>query len=368
MAYWLKSLILKLSLISIPLFSLIKNLNPTKRSVFFVALILIIITSTAIKINANNLQENIIVDSQPFSFKPINDFLASSLTAVGGRDESNNSSEKNFIAIENNTLLPFIFESENPKIIATYTVQQGDSLFKIADRFNITPNTIAWANNLQSDKIKPGDKLTILPVTGIIYKAQKDEDIASVSKKFKADTATIANFNNLATNQIIKTGQEIIIPDGVMIGISSISKIKSKITTNKKTSKGKISTFLALPEDDNFLQRPLLTGRISQGLHAKNGIDIASPCGTPIFASAPGKINRADSVGWNGGFGKNIVIYHNNGAQTIYGHLSKIYVKEGEYIPYNKVIGLVGNTGRSTGCHLHFETHGFKNPYSKFIY
>lgn len=361
-------MILKLNLISIPLFSLIKKLNPTKRSVFFVALILIIITGTAIKINADNSQENIIIDNQPFKLKPVDDFFASSLTAVGGRDESNGLIKENSAAIENGALMPFVFESENPKIIATYTVQSGDSLFKIAAKFNITPNTIAWANNLQSDKIKPGDKLTILPITGVVYKTQKDEDITSVAKKFKADAATIADFNNLAANQTIKAGQEIIIPDGVMIGFVPTPKTKSKIAVNKKTSKGKISAFLALPEDDNFLQRPLLTGRVSQGLHARNGIDIAAPCGTPIFASAPGKINRADSVGWNGGFGKNIVLYHNNGAQTIYGHLSKIYVKEGEYIPYNKIIGLVGNTGRSTGCHLHFETHGFKNPYSKFIY
>lgn len=343
-------------------------MSPTKRTVFFVAIILIIIAGATIKINARNLQKDIITDNQPFKFKPTNDLIASNLTAIGGHDESNNLNEENSIAIENNALMPFVFESKNSKLIATYTVQTGDNLFKIAARFNITPNTIAWANNLQSDKIKPGDKLTIIPITGVIYKLKKDEDVASVAKKFKADAAAIANFNNLTANQTIKTGQEIIIPDGVMIGVSLASKTKSKVAVNKKTGKGKISIFLALPEDDIFLQRPLLTGRISQGLHARNGIDIASSCGTPIFASAPGKINRADSVGWNGGFGKNIVIYHNNGAQTIYGHLSKIYVKEGEYIPYNKVIGLVGNTGRSTGCHLHFETHGFKNPYSKFIY
>lgn len=347
---------------------MIKRLSPTKRTVFFAALILIIITGTAIKIKADNQEEATIVDGQPFRFKPTNDLFASSLTGIGGRDEPDSLNKENLIAIENNTLMPFVFEIKNPKAIATYTVQSGDNLIKIAAKFNITPSTIAWANNLQSDKIKPGVKLTILPVTGLIYKPQKDEDVASVAKKFKSDVATIANFNNLTTNQIIKVGQEIIIPDGVMVSVSSSPKTKSKIAKSYKTSKSKISTFLALPEDNNFLQRPLLTGRISQGLHARNGIDIAAPCGTPIFSSAPGKINRAGSVGWNGGFGKNIVIYHNNGAQTVYGHLSKIYVKEGEYVPYNKIIGLVGNTGHSTGCHLHFETHGFKNPYSKFIY
>ena len=84
-----------------------------------------------------------------------------------------------------------------------------------------------------------------------------------------------------------------------------------------------------------------------------SGLDIGAPSGTPVVATASGTVI---SAGWNGGYGKAIVIQHNDVQQTLYGHLSKISVQPGQQIAQGVVIGLVGSTGNSTGPHLHFET------------
>ncbi|WP_373544340.1 M23 family metallopeptidase [Chamaesiphon sp.] len=84
-----------------------------------------------------------------------------------------------------------------------------------------------------------------------------------------------------------------------------------------------------------------------------SGIDIGAPTGTPVVATGTGTVI---SAGWNGGYGKAIIIQHNDVQQTLYGHLSQISVQPGQVIEQGTVIGLVGSTGNSTGPHLHFET------------
>jgi murein DD-endopeptidase MepM/ murein hydrolase activator NlpD len=84
-----------------------------------------------------------------------------------------------------------------------------------------------------------------------------------------------------------------------------------------------------------------------------SGLDIAAPAGTPVVATATGTVV---SAGWNGGYGKAIIIQHNDVQQTLYGHLSEISVQPGQQITQGSVIGLVGSTGNSTGPHLHFES------------
>jgi len=99
----------------------------------------------------------------------------------------------------------------------------------------------------------------------------------------------------------------------------------------------------------------------TQGLHGYNAIDIGTPVGTTLYAAAAGQIIIAKHSGWNGGYGKYVVISHNNGTQTVYGHMSQVIVDEGETVAQGQVIGLSGNTGHSTGPHVHFEIRGAYN-------
>ena len=124
------------------------------------------------------------------------------------------------------------------------------------------------------------------------------------------------------------------------------------------------STFSHLPDLGSYFIPP--TAGYNWGIiHGRNAIDIANSCGTQNKASADGVIAIATETGWNGGFGKYIKATHSNGTETIYGHLSKVLVSVGQVVAQGEVIALMGTTGNSTGCHLHFEVHGAKNPLAK---
>ena len=99
--------------------------------------------------------------------------------------------------------------------VAVYEVKQGDTLGTIAKDFNITVNTIMWANDIESaNEIKPGDKIFILPVAGVRHKVQSGDNVGSIAKKYSADKDKIMAFNNLSADGALKEGDEIIIPEG----------------------------------------------------------------------------------------------------------------------------------------------------------
>lgn len=250
--------------------------------------------------------------------------------------------------------------------ILTYKVKDGDTLLSIAAQFNISVNTIIWANNLGNKNriIKIGQELTILPIDGVAYVVKKGDTIEKLAKTFKADGDEIIAFNEITA---LVEGDEILIPGGAIQAPPSSGVKATAFSTSLKSLPGKgklklLSYYASLPNLGSFFREPVL-GRMSQGFHGKNSVDIASPCGTAMKAAAPGVVTIANDAGWNGGYGKLIVINHNNGSQTLYAHLSKVYARVGDTVSYDKTIGLVGTTGRSTGCHLHFETHGAKNLY-----
>ena len=117
------------------------------------------------------------------------------------------------------------------------------------------------------------------------------------------------------------------------------------------------------PEYLGYYRRPIDGGRKTQGIHGNNGVDLANSCGTPMRASASGRVIVAKSSGWNTGYGKYIVISHPNNTQTLYGHMQAVYVTVGRVVEQGEIIGELGTTGRSTGCHVHFEIRGARNPF-----
>lgn len=241
--------------------------------------------------------------------------------------------------------------------IAKYTVQEGDTVSFIASDFGVSINTIIWANHLKNiDSISPGDELTIPPVSGVIHTVKSGETVSSIAKKYRAKEDEITAFNKLPLDGSIRVGNELIVPDGQMTG----QKIAS---SNVKTAA--IKRFAYLPDLGDFFMTPA-NGRNWGYIHGRNGVDIAASCGTPILAAANGVAAIADAVGWNGGFGKYIKLVHANGTETVYAHNSKILVNQGTPIERGQQIALMGTTGRSTGCHLHFEVHGARNPLIKY--
>lgn len=236
--------------------------------------------------------------------------------------------------------------------ISVYVVREGDSLSQVAKMFGVSANTIIWANDLpKSGAIKPGQILTILPITGVKHQVVKGDTIAKIAKKYKADVEEVAVFNGLDIDSPLTVGQTIIVPDGEIAAPTPTTKPSSGGSGGKE------------PNYDGYYLRPIAGGKRSQGLHGHNGIDFSAPIGTEILASADGVVIISKEGGYNGGYGSYVVIRHDNGTQTLYAHMSKNLAFSGEQVKRGQVIGLVGITGKATGPHVHFEVRGARNPF-----
>lgn len=288
------------------------------------------------------------------NFRPQEDefFLSQSSTV---EEKADNPSSNIF----QESLLPYqsiisVFDTGQRNQVVTYTVQPDDNLSQIANDFGISVNSLVWANNLKdSDYLSPGQELKIPPVSGVIHVVKKGDTVQSIAKKYSGDEEKIIEFNGLPRDGALQIGQEIIVPEGKIQIAGQIIPYSSRVR------------FARLPELVGFFILP--TQGFNWGiLHGRNGVDIANFCGTPIYAAAPGAVIAAQQTGWNGGAGKYIKISHGNELYTLYAHLSRLLVSGGESVSRGQLIGLMGSTGLSTGCHLHFEVHGARNPLARY--
>lgn len=239
--------------------------------------------------------------------------------------------------------------------IRVYTVREGDSLSQVADMFGVTANTIMWANDLtKATAIRPGDTLIILPIAGVRHIVKKGDTINSIAKKYEGDAAEILSYNQLASADDLKVGNTVIIPGGEMhtapVQVSTKAQLVKVGGATGVSGKG-------------WLSHPAPGAVKSQGIHGYNAVDLAGSSGSAIRAAAAGEVIVSKSSGWNGGYGQYIVVRHSNGVQTLYAHLSLNNVGVGAYVAQGEVIGGMGNTGKSTGTHLHFEVRGGSNPF-----
>ncbi len=241
--------------------------------------------------------------------------------------------------------------------ISLYVVRPGDTLSEIASMFEVTPNTVLWANDLKSAKdIHPGDTLIILPVSGVEHTVVKGDTLASLAKKYTADADEIAAYNGLEAGTSLSVATKIIIPGGEVPVAKKAPLANAGTTAPYKGGSG--------PALSGFFIHPVPGAILTQGVHGYNSVDLGAKTGTAIRASAGGKIIISRASGWNSGYGSYVVIDHGNGTQTLYAHMSRNIATQGASIAQGEVIGYVGNTGRSTGPHLHFEVRGAKNPFA----
>jgi len=250
-------------------------------------------------------------------------------------------------------------EEENYGQISVYTVHKGDNISSIAKMFDVSANTILWANNITARDLKEGMNLVILPVSGVKYIVKKGDTIKSVATKFKGDIDEIVAFNGLKVGQPLAIGDEIIIPDGeaAVVSVSYAAAVPG--AAKNPTSKLRGAN---VPNYAGYYIKPVIC-RKTQGLHGWNAVDFGCSPGTPVMAAAGGTVIISRMGGWNGGYGNYIVVAHPNGTQTLYGHLSRTAVSVSEQVVQGEIIGYTGNTGKSTGPHLHFEIRGAKNSF-----
>ena len=242
-----------------------------------------------------------------------------------------------------------------------HVVKSGETIAQIANMFNVSANTVRWANDLKvGDKLTEGQVLVILPISGVQHTIKKGQTLESIAKLYKADAGDIASFNGITDNTQLAVGDELIIPDAEMSdegGDKPVSDVKATAAKDQNY----YASHPAIKNIAGYFINPLPNGHLTQGLHDHYAIDIGSPKGTPIHASASGTVLFARS-GWNGGYGNLVIIKHSNGTETYYAHQSKIATHAGDHVSQGEVIGYVGSTGHSTGPHLHFEVRGARNP------
>lgn len=241
-------------------------------------------------------------------------------------------------------------ESIKPRSeIIEYTVKEGDTVSMIAEKFGVSIDTIRWENNLETIKsIKIGDKLRILPVTGVSHKVQHGETVYSIAKRYQVDAQVIVNwpYNSFANDETfaLAVGQQLIIPEGIMP--------KAKPTTPRRYY-AEVPAAGAVTGTGQFAWPT--SGNISQYfVWYHPAIDISNRNAPVVLAADSGTVV---TTGWPSpwAYGNRVIIDHGNGYVTLYAHLSAVYVSPGQGVTRGQSIGKMGSTGRSTGVHLHFE-------------
>lgn len=234
--------------------------------------------------------------------------------------------------------------------IVDYTVQDGDTIGLIAQRFGISVASVVAANKIRGALIHPGQNLRILPVDGVEYIVKRGDTIQKIANTYKSNVSDILAYNGLSDASSVQIGTELVLPGG---HLPPPPPPPSRFTSNIK------NVFKPSPAPDRIgsgkLLWPVASYRITQYFKGARhtGIDIGAPTGTTIFAADDGIVEYA---GWNsGGYGNMIIINHGSGLYTRYGHSSKLLVAVGQTVKRGDVIALVGSTGHSTGPHLHFE-------------
>jgi murein DD-endopeptidase MepM/ murein hydrolase activator NlpD len=232
-----------------------------------------------------------------------------------------------------------------------YIVQTGDSISTIAEMFGISASTILWENDLSAYSIiRPGDKLSILPESGLSHKVASGETVSSIAKKYSIDESQILLKNKFATDIVLQVGQKIFIPGGKKVSYPSYTP---KVYSGFSAIKQLITSPNAAPVSGNKMNWPADATRITQYYSWRHtGLDIADKVGTAIYSADAGEV---ESAGWGKGYGNQIVIDHGGGKKTRYAHLSKFSVGVGDKVGKGEVIAAMGSTGWSTGSHLHFE-------------
>lgn len=245
-------------------------------------------------------------------------------------------------------------ESFSSGEIRVYTVRPGDTPSHIAEMFDISVNTLYWANDISDGVIQPGETLVILPITGVQHTVKSGESLSEIVDRYEADMDEVIEYNQLATADAISVGDELIIPGGAMHSNSRSQGQAYTPATPTRTTGG---------SGGSYFSHPAPGAVKTQGIHGYNAVDLAAGHGSPIRAAAAGEVIVSKASGWNGGYGRYIVIRHPNGTQTLYSHLSRNDVGVGAYVSQGQVIGGMGDSGRSTGTHLHFEVRGARNPF-----
>ncbi len=246
-------------------------------------------------------------------------------------------------------------EAEKPKPSepTSYTIRSGDTLSKIASRHGIKTMTLASANDLSADDtLSVGKVLKVPHADGVYVKLRSGESLSHLATRYGVKASAIQEANGISDPRTLREGQMLFLPGAVPQ--ETKRNVRRERGDFKQASRGLIGD-LGRAVGKNFVWPT--AGKVSsyfgeRGGRQHHGVDIPRPKGSPIHAAKAGTVI---SAGWNGDYGKCVDISHGKGVVTRYAHCSKITVKAGDTVEKGELIGLVGETGRASGPHLHYE-------------
>ena len=267
-------------------------------------------------------------------------------------------------AVATLTLAPPVFAAE------THKVQPGETLWSIARQYNTDVDTLARINSIKDiTKISEGMELKVSEdsntaiVTGSgssnntsvvapqVYKIGEGETLWSIARRFSVDYQKLVEYNNLTDPNKINAGMEIKIPPAnESAATATVATVSSHVAHSDIIwpAKGRITS----PFGSRW-------GKVHEG------IDLSMPVGQNVAAASAGRVVTS---GWMNGYGYCIIVDHGNGLRTLYGHLSRLLVNVGATVNQGEIIALSGNSGRSTGPHLHFEVQKDGHPVDPMTY
>lgn len=275
--------------------------------------------------------------------------------------------------VQPHTLIPTLGRAS----VITYTVQAGDTLFGLAERFNLKPETILWGNyfTLKDDphRLRIGQVLNILPVDGTYHFVTAGNTLEQIARFYGVTPGAIVEWpgNGLDPEAPeLVPGAYLVIPGGrrelqawVVPSLPRTARARSGAASNFGQCPGGYTGILGTGVFVWPTEARSLSGYDYTDLH--RALDLRAPAGAPIFAADSGVVMYAAWNDW--GYGNLVVIDHGNGWESVYAHLSQWNVACGQSVSQGEVIGLAGATGRASGPHLHFELRYngvFVNPWT----
>jgi len=221
------------------------------------------------------------------------------------------------------------------------TIDEGDNYWGLARGAGINIDTLIGFNlDMQHLNAYIGRVLLLPNQAGTLHQVQSGESLDSIAKDYGVEAGSLRQANRLGWFGLTP-GQVLFIPKGQPRELTpEMEELFAKRRVFRSPLAGKYTSLLGVRVDP-------FTGDYK----VHNGVDIKAPFNSLVAAAADGKVS---SAGWNGGFGKAVVIEHAGGFRTLYGHLNAILVKPGQTVKQYQYIGKVGMTGRTTGAHLHF--------------
>jgi murein DD-endopeptidase MepM/ murein hydrolase activator NlpD len=254
-------------------------------------------------------------------------------------------------------LNPHTYQGQLPQHdLQTYLVERGDTPNAIADRFGIRPETILGGNpqlSEESSMLRAGVEIVIMPIDGVLHDVQPGDTVEGLAQRYGVDVDTIVNYepNNLEFPYRLYPETQIVVPGAVReVFVWTPPDLSSVIGQTSRVGSGVTPVVVGT----GTFRFPVNSRNYTQYYwYGHRGIDIALPVGSPVYASDTGTVTFA---GWNiYGFGNLIVVNHGNGYETFYAHLDAINVVPGQIVYQGNVIGATGNSGNSSGPHIHFE-------------